>query len=191
MASSGAVKISPKPNAETTALFKSLREINTALERMNVFNGVHEVSVSAILQKHGVVSELEGVIKGMTDKYAAWTQELKDKIQTQSETFAKEIKNLQLPVYDPQKHAESEKEFAQNKNMDKVAAIIAKLQAYVTAASVCSKLAALEIDIAQVSSAVSDGKLFMYLFTIFTVMRSPFWKSMTPEMAQKSESTLG
>lgn len=189
MASSKGLKISSKPSPETSAVLKALKEIKVAKSKMEKLNGFE--SVGQILTKHGVTEEIGDVMHNMASKYDGWAESLSDKIKSQSELLAKEIITMGLPAYVPENHEESLKSFKQTQKMEKVAASVSKLQGYESAVNVCSKLSGIDFDISGVSSAIADGKTYMYLFTVMTVTQSPYWKSMTPELAQKAGSLLG
>lgn len=189
MASSKSLKISSKPSPETSAVLKALKEIKVAMSQMDKLNGSE--SVGQIMTKHGVTDDIGDIMNNMASKYTGWAESLSDKIKSQSELLAQEIISMGLPTYKPERHEASLKSFIQTQNMDKVAASVSKLQAYESSANVCSKLSGIDFDISAVSSAIADGKTYMYLFTVMTVTQSPYWKSMTPDLAQKAGSLLG
>jgi len=187
------IKISAKPQPAVMATLKCLSEVKAALGEIEVAeNDMSRDSVSDVLRKHGGTTDVASLFQSLTESYQDSVKTLVGKARLIAEKQMQEMNKLTLPVYQPDDHDASVKDFMKmGSTVDVIAATVSKLTGFVAAVNTCFKIANVEMDVKDLMKTVSDGKTFMYTFTILTVLTSPTWKSMTPELAQKSDTKYG
>ena len=150
------LKISAKPSPESTSMFSALKEMKAGIASMEKFG---EPSVPDILCGHGVDEKVKPLIVVLKTKFAEWSSDFSNKIGEQSQKMAETLASLQLPTYNPDDHNSSVKQFmAKASGLEKIAEIVAKLKAFVAAATTCCSLAGMDSNISAVSSALTEGK---------------------------------
>lgn len=173
-------------------MFISLREALHATVEVKKFAADGSPSVAEALVGDGVDGAVVPLVGALVSKCHDWEKDLCKRIESQCSKYAQEISDLQLPAYNPQDHASSTKEFLQKgSSMETIATTVGRVKSFVAAASTCSKLADVNVDISAVSSKLGEGKTFMYVQTILTILMSTTWKMMTPELAKKGDTKCG
>ena len=184
-----ALKISTRPTPEVAQMFTSLREALYATDQVKNFG---KPSVAEVLVENGVEDAVVPLVESLVSKCHAWGEDLCSRIESQYSKYAREISDLQLPVYNPQDHASSTKEFFQKgSSLESIATAVSRVKSFVAAASTCCKLSGVSADTSAVSSKLGEGKTFMYVSTILTILTSTTWKTMTPELAKKGDTKCG
>lgn len=182
----GAMKLGVTPSNRTAGMLQCLRDMDTLFKEYDAHG-----SVLADLSANGVEQELGPVVDNMRSKLTEWTDMLKSKVENQIKLMAKNISDLKLPVYGEMgdmQVSDKDKEILSCGSLQEVSNHVSKLKGFLAAVkSCCVDIAGIKVDTACGTEALHAGRMFVYTFTIVTILRSPVWKTMTHEAAAKPD----
>ena len=187
---SGSLKISSKPSQQTVALLQCLKEIGLVLAEVKKCED-GPASVPEILAQSGVNDQIRVLWSHLEERANTWSESFRNKLEAAAQAQAASFVALKIPYYKALEHEASSDEIAKYKGMEKVVSTVGTMKSFAAACKICSGLAGVSCDTADLSSAILEGCCFVYIYGIITICRCPSWKSMTPELASKEESKYG
>ncbi|CAK9045936.1 unnamed protein product [Durusdinium trenchii] len=152
----------------------------------------HGAAAQMLTAYNTIPFDLDDLFRTVETCYNDSTCQLVEKVENQANLFAKNILAMKLPKYNDDSNIEEHEKDKQLLSCQKVAEasnLVSKIKSFLAAVQKCCvEIAGLEPDMSEVKDALDIGRLFVYSFTVVTILHSPLWKTVTPEAVNKKDS---
>lgn len=174
------LKLSTKPSPEIADGLKSLAKMQSCLSDQSY----DPTRISEALVGFGVTHDTMPIMETLKSQHAQWVSELQTKVNTQLVKLGDDVTKLKLPVYnctDPATQNTYDDDFVKNWGscLKPASEAVAALKGFIAAVQFSLGLANVSVDLSSSSSLLSDGQLFIYSFTLVTIVTSPTWRTVS------------